>query len=89
MRDALSATDAHHMHTLNDHFANFPSSDVYTPVLRNGCRDSCCSVWDWPVKMEAFLAETAFKNFLDSAVICHFYPYEFKHTVDAVNGATG
>jgi aldehyde:ferredoxin oxidoreductase len=40
-------------------------------------------------KLKAFYYETAFKNFLDSAVICHFYPYEYHHMVDALNAAGG
>ena len=40
-------------------------------------------------KIDAFRIETAFKNFLDSAVICHFYPYEYHHMEDALNGAGG
>ena len=58
-----------------------------------------CGRWDletplelWGIsdhKLKAFFYETAFKNFLDSAVICHFYPYEYHHMVDALNGAGG
>jgi aldehyde:ferredoxin oxidoreductase len=33
--------------------------------------------------------ETAFMNFMDCAVICHFYPYEYHHLVDALTAATG
>jgi aldehyde:ferredoxin oxidoreductase len=85
---ALSATGADHMHNLNDTFANFPGSDICARLKEMGV-ETPPPLWGiGPVKIEAFYYETAFKNFLDSSVICHFYPYEYKHMVDAVNGAT-
>jgi aldehyde:ferredoxin oxidoreductase len=86
---ALSATGADHMHNLNDTFANFPGSDVCARLKEMGIETPLPLFGIAPVKIEAFITETAFKNFLDSAVICHFYPYEYKHMVDAINGATG
>ncbi len=86
---ALSATGADHQHNLIDNFANFPGSEVclrleemgvQTPLPLWGINDH---------KIEGFVYETAFKNFLDSAVICHFYPYQFKHVADALGGACG
>lgn len=86
---ALSATGADHMHNLNDTFATWDGSDVCarlremnipTPLELWGISDH---------KLTAFRYETAFKNFLDSAVICHFYPYEYHHMVDALNAAAG
>lgn len=86
---ALSATGADHMHNLNDTFANFPGSDVCARLKEMGIATPLPLFGIEPVKMDAFITETAFKNFLDSAVICHFYPYEYKHMVDAINGAAG
>jgi len=86
---ALSATGADHMHNLNDTFANFPGSDVCARLKEMGIEAPLPLFGIAPVKIEAFITETAFKNFLDSAVICHFYPYEYKHMVDAINGAAG
>ncbi|NTW45385.1 MAG: hypothetical protein HGB14_13390 [Anaerolineaceae bacterium] len=86
---ALSATGADHMHNLNDTFATWDGSDIcarlrefgfVTPLELWGITDH---------KIDAFKIETAFKNFLDSAVICHFYPYEYHHMEDALNGAGG
>lgn len=86
---ALSATGADHMHNLNDTFANFAGSDVCARLKEMGIEAPLPLFGIEPVKIEAFVTETAFKNFLDSAVMCHFYPYEYKHMVDAVNGAAG
>ena len=41
------------------------------------------------MKIQAFVYETAFMNFMDCAVICHFYPYEYQHLIDALTAATG
>jgi aldehyde:ferredoxin oxidoreductase len=86
---ALSATGADHMHNLNDTFANFPGSDVCARMKEMGLPVPLPLFGIPQEKIEAFIFETAFKNFLDSAVICHFYPYEYRHIVDAINGATG
>ena len=86
---ALSATGADHMHNLNDTFANFPGSDICARLREMGLPTPLPLFGIDPVKIDAFIYETAFKNFLDSAVICHFYPYEYRHMVDAVNGASG
>jgi aldehyde:ferredoxin oxidoreductase len=86
---ALSATGADHMHNLNDTFANFPGSDICARLREMDIPTPLPLFGIDSVKIEAFVYEIAFKNFLDSAVICHFYPYEYKHMVDAVNGAAG
>lgn len=86
---ALSATGADHMANLNDTFATWDGSDICLRLRELGM-ETPLKLWGLSDhKIEAFFYETAFKNFLDSAVICHFYPYEFQHMVDALNGAGG
>jgi aldehyde:ferredoxin oxidoreductase len=86
---ALSATGADHMHNLNDTFASFDAGDVCARLREMGV-DTPLELWGISDhKLKAFYYETAFKNFLDSAVICHFYPYEYHHMVDALNAAGG
>jgi len=86
---ALSATGADHMHNLNDTFAAFDAGDVCARLREMGLQTPL-ELWGISEhKLKAFYYETAFKNFLDSAVICHFYPYEYHHMVDALNAAGG
>jgi aldehyde:ferredoxin oxidoreductase len=86
---ALSATGADHMHNLNDTFATFPGSDVCNRLKEMGI-ETPLELWGISDhKIKAFYYETAFRNFMDSAVICHFYPYEYHHMVDALNAAGG
>ncbi|PKO07263.1 MAG: aldehyde ferredoxin oxidoreductase [Chloroflexi bacterium HGW-Chloroflexi-3] len=86
---AVSATGADHMANLNDTFATWDGSDICVRLRELGI-ETPLKLWGISDhKIEAFFYETAFKNFLDSAVICHFYPYEFHHMVDALNAAGG
>lgn len=86
---ALSATGPDHMANLNDTFATWDGSDICVRLRELGM-ETPLKLWGISDhKIEAFFYETAFKNFLDSAVICHFYPYDFQHMVDAMNGAGG
>ena len=86
---AVSPTGADHMHNLNDTFATWDGSDVCARLREMGL-ETPLELWGISDhKLKAFFYETAFKNFLDSAVICHFYPYEYHHMVDALNGAGG
>jgi aldehyde:ferredoxin oxidoreductase len=86
---ALSPTGADHMHNLNDTFGNFDGGDVCARLRELGF-ETPLELWGVSdKKIDAYYYETAFKNFLDSAVICHFYPYEYHHMVDALNGAGG
>ena len=86
---ALSATGADHMANMDDTFANNPGSDVCARLRELGF-ETPLPLFGLPeTKIKAFATELAYKNFLDSAVICHFYPYEYKHVVDALNAATG
>jgi aldehyde:ferredoxin oxidoreductase len=86
---ALSATGADHMHNLNDTFATWDGSDICARLKEFGL-EIPLELWGiTDHKIDAFKIETAFKNFLDSAVICHFYPYEYHHMVDALNAAGG
>lgn len=86
---ALSATGADHQANMDDDFANNPGSDVCARLKELGF-ETPLPLFGLPeTKIKAFTTEVAFKNFLDSAVICHFYPYQYKHIVDALNAATG
>ncbi|PKO15455.1 MAG: aldehyde ferredoxin oxidoreductase [Chloroflexi bacterium HGW-Chloroflexi-10] len=86
---ALSATGADHMHNLNDTFATWDGADVCARLREMGMQTPL-ELWGISDhKILAYQYETAFKNFLDSAVICHFYPYEYHHMEDALNGAGG
>lgn len=86
---ALSATGADHMHNLNDTFGTSPAGDLCRRLKELGIPVPLPLWGIEDVKIEAFFYETAFKNFLDSAVICHFYPYEYHHIVNALNAALG
>jgi len=86
---ALSATGADHMHNLNDTFASFDGGDIATRLKEMGV-PAPLPLWGISEhKIEGFYYETAFKNFFDCAVICHFYPYEYHHMVDALSAAFG
>ncbi len=86
---AVSATGADHMANLNDTFATWDGADINARLREIGLKTPL-ELWGISDhKIDAFFYETAFKNFLDSAVICHFYPYEYQHMVDALNGAGG
>ena len=86
---ALSATGADHMHNLNDTFAAFEGGDVAIRLKEMGV-PAPLPLWGISEhKIEGFYYETAFKNFFDCAVICHFYPYEYRHMVDALSAAFG
>jgi aldehyde:ferredoxin oxidoreductase len=86
---ALSATGADHMHNLIDNFANFASSDVCARLGEMGM-ETPLPLWGISEqKVQGYIYETAFKNVLDSAVICHFYPYEYKHLEEALSAAGG
>lgn len=86
---ALSATGADHMHNLNDTFATFEGGDIAARLKEMGV-PAPLPLWGISEhKIEGFYYETAFKNFYDCAVICHFYPYEYHHMVDALNAAGG
>lgn len=86
---ALSATGADHMHNLIDNFANFPESDTCARLQEMGLETPLPLFGISELKVQAFIYETAFKNVLDSSVICHFYPYEYKHLVEALSAARG
>jgi aldehyde:ferredoxin oxidoreductase len=40
-------------------------------------------------KMLIFYNEVNFLHMLDSALVCHFYPYDYEQVVDLVSGVTG
>jgi aldehyde:ferredoxin oxidoreductase len=86
---ALSATGADHMHNLNDTFASFPDGDIAIRLEEMGVA-APLELWGISEhKIEGFYYETAFKNFYDCAVICHFYPYTYQHMSDAISAAGG
>lgn len=86
---ALSPTGADHMHNMADTFANNPDSEICgrlkelgfeTPMPLFGLPDQ---------KIRAFVTELAFKYFEDSAVICQFYVYEYRHMMEALKAVAG
>lgn len=86
---ALSPTGADHQNNLIDNFATFPGSETCNRLEEFGL-ETPLPLWGISeLKIRAYIVEVAFKTFLDSAVICHFYPYTFKHMVDALSAATG
>ena len=86
---ALSATGADHMHNLNDTFATFPGGDIAVRLEEMGV-EAPLELWGISEhKIEGFYYETAFKNFFDCAVICHFYPYTFQQMSDVISAAGG
>ncbi len=86
---ALSPTGADHENNLLDNFATFPGSEVCNRLEEFGV-ETPLPLWGInDTKIQAYIVEVAFKNFLDSAVVCHFYPYTFGHMADALKAATG
>ncbi len=86
---ALSATGADHEHNMDDTFVNNPGSPNCARLAALGVPTPLPLFGLDPVKIQAFVYETAFMNFMDCAVICHFYPYEYQHLQDALTAATG
>jgi len=86
---AFSATGADHMANMDDMFATHDFMDVCARLQELGFEIPLPLYGLDDNKLKAYVTEVAYKNFLDSAVICHFYPYIYEHMVDAINGATG
>ena len=86
---ALSATGADHEHNMDDTFVNNPGSPNCARLAALGIPTPLPLFGLDPLKIQAFVYETAFMNFMDCAVICHFYPYEYRHLQDALAAATG
>jgi aldehyde:ferredoxin oxidoreductase len=86
---ALSPTGADHMHNIMDNFANFDWSDTSARLDEMGM-ETPLPLWGISEqKVQGYIYEVGYKHVMDSAVICHFYPYEFKHMVAALNAAGG
>ncbi len=86
---ALSPTGADHMHNLLDNFANFSGSDVCNRLEEMGLDVPLPLFGLEEEKIKGYFYEAAFKHVLDSAVICHFYPYEYSHLTEAIRAAGG
>jgi aldehyde:ferredoxin oxidoreductase len=86
---ALSATGADHEHNMDDTFTNNPGSPNCARLASLGIPTPLPLFGLDPAKIQAFIYETAFMNFMDCAVICHFYPYEYQHLIDGLAAATG
>ncbi len=86
---ALSATGADHEHNMDDTFTNNPGCPTVPRLASLGVPAPLPLFGLDPIKIQAFIYETAFMNFMDCAVICHFYPYEYHHLVDGLTAATG
>ena len=86
---ALSPTGADHMHNLFDNFANFEGSDVCGRLNEMGIETPLPMFGITREKVKAYYYDTAFKHVLDSAVICHFYPYLYRNLLEAFQAAAG
>ncbi len=86
---ALSPTGADHMHNMLDNFANFKYSDVTNRLSEMGMETPLPLFGINREKVEGYRYETAVKHVMDSALICHFYPYEYRHLVEAFSAAGG
>ena len=86
---ALSPTGADHEHNLIDNFANFPGSEVCKRLEEMGQEVPIPLFGITEEKVTAYHYEVAVKHVMDSALICHFYPYEYKHLVVAFQAAGG
>ena len=86
---ALSPTGADHQHNLVDAFANFPESDNCSRLNEMGLETPLPLFGISDHKVLAYAYESAFRHMLDSAVICHFYPYKYKHIAEALGAAGG
>ena len=86
---ALSPTGADHMHNMDDDFAANEGSDVCGRLRELGFEVPLPMFGLPEFKIRAFTTELAAKHFFDSAVLCQFYPYEYKHLVPALNAAAG
>ncbi len=86
---ALSPTGADHMHNLLDDFANFAGGDICARLAEMGV-ETPLPLWGISEhKVQGYLYETAYKHVMDSALICHFYPFEYKHMASALSAAGG
>jgi aldehyde:ferredoxin oxidoreductase len=86
---AVSPTGADHMHNMDDTFVNNPESPNCARLRSLGF-ETPLPLFGLPKKkVEAFAYETAFMHFMDSAVLCDFYPYEYHHLVEAIKGVVG
>jgi aldehyde:ferredoxin oxidoreductase len=86
---ALSPTGADHMHNLLDDFANFAGGDICARLDEMGL-ETPLPLWGISEhKVQGYLYEVAYKHVMDSALICHFYPFEYKHMASALSAAGG
>lgn len=85
----LSPTGADHMHNLMDNFANISGSDICDRLEEMGMDTPLPLYGISEAKVRAYFYETSFKHVLDSALICHFYPYRFHHLKEALRAAGG
>ena len=80
-----------------DHMANVHDTDY---IAEGDSLKRVNSVLEKPVgplsnkvineeKMLIFYTELNWRHFFDSAVICHFYPYDYRHLAEAISGVTG
>jgi aldehyde:ferredoxin oxidoreductase len=86
---ALSPTGADHMNNIMDNFANFPDSDISIRLGEMGMKTPLPLWGISEEKVQGYIYETAVRTVMDSALICHFYPYEYKHMAEALSAAGG
>jgi aldehyde:ferredoxin oxidoreductase len=86
---ALSPTGADHMHNILDDFANADWSDTCARLDEMGL-ETPLELWGISDhKIQGYLYEVAYKHVMDSAVVCQFYPFEYKHMASALSAAGG
>lgn len=86
---AVSPTGADHMHNMLDNFANFEESDVCNRLEEMGFETPLPLFGISEQKVKAYAHESAVRHVMDAALICHFYPYEYRHLVEAFRAAGG
>lgn len=86
---ALSPTGADHMHNILDDFANADWSDTCARLDEMGL-ETPLELWGISDhKVKGYMYEVAYKHVMDSAVVCQFYPFEYKHMASALSAAGG
>jgi aldehyde:ferredoxin oxidoreductase len=86
---ALSPTGADHMHNILDDFANADWSETCARLGEMGL-ETPLELWGISEhKVQGYMYEVAYKHVMDSAVVCQFYPFEYKHMAAALSAGGG
>ena len=87
---AVAPVGADHMMNMHDTFYSRGgrSFDRVNALLDEPMQPPQASALDED-KMQLFYHEVNWKHFLDCALICHFYSYNYDHLAEAMSGVTG